>query len=122
MKGNILLMEDFLKNYRSIDPNQMQKDFPAAYRALPQTCFDAAGVFNLENWGRQEYHRSKKRSENLTHITAKGDCVRSKSEVIIANAIRARGLVYRYEELTDIGGYMKAPDFKIIHPVIHRII
>lgn len=53
-------MESFLENYRSIDPNQMQKDFPAAYRALPQTCFDAAGVFDLEKWDREGYFRSSK--------------------------------------------------------------
>lgn len=48
--------------------------------------------------------------------------MRSKSEVIIANAMKVRGLMFRYKEMTDIGGYMKAPDFKIIHLVIHRII
>lgn len=42
-------MESFLENCRSIDPNQMQKDFPAAYRALLQTCFDAAEVLILKS-------------------------------------------------------------------------
>lgn len=38
-----------MENCRSIDPNQMQKDFPAAYRALLQTFFDAAEVLILKS-------------------------------------------------------------------------
>jgi len=122
MKKNIDLMENFIRNYQSVDPNQMQKTFPKAYQSLPEACFHTAGVFDLEKWGSQPYVKSTKNPELLTQITTKGDLVRSKSEVIIANALNARGLSYRYEELCNINGYTKAPDFRIIHPKSGRII
>lgn len=122
IKENIGLMEGFLDKYGSIDPNLLEKQFPKAYQALPETCFDAAGVFDLESWGNMPYIKSAGHPENLTHITAKGDKVRSKSEVIIANALRARRLSYRYEEKTKINGYTKAPDFKILDPRTNQIV
>ncbi len=122
MESNISLMEKFLNGYQSIDPNVMQKQFPKAYQSLPQSCFDTAGVFNLDRWGSEFYVKSTSRSENLLNSTKKGDKVRSKSEVIIANAVAVRGLQYRYEEVTYINGYKKAPDFKVIDPRTGRII
>lgn len=122
MESNIPMMEKFLKNYQPIDPNILQKQFPKAYQSLPQSCFDEAGVFDLDRWGSEPYEKSTNRAENLLNFTKKGDKVRSKSEVIIANAVAARGLQYRYEEVTYINGYKKAPDFKIIDPRTGSII
>ena len=39
--------------------------------------------------------------------------MRSKSEVIIANLLHARGIEYRYEEPLEIDGLTKYPDFTI---------
>lgn len=52
--------------------------------------------------------------EKLIHKTAKGELVRSKSEVIIANALFYNGLTYEYEPTLVLGGRVKRPDFKII--------
>ena len=49
----------------------------------------------------------------LIHRTARGEAVRSKSEVIIANLLHARGIEYRYEEPLEIDGLTKYPDFTI---------
>lgn len=51
--------------------------------------------------------------ERLIHITSRGDAVRSKSEVIIANLLHARGLDYHYEAPLEIDGVAKYPDFTI---------
>lgn len=122
MESNIPMMEKFLANYKPIDPNVLQRTFPRAYQNLPQSCFDEAGVFDLSRWGSEPYEKSTYKSENLLNSTKKGDKVRSKSEVIIANAVAARGLEYRYEEVTYINGYKKAPDFKVIDPRTGAII
>ena len=51
--------------------------------------------------------------EGLIHRTARGEAVRSKSEVIIANLLNDRGIDYRYEEPLEIDGLIKFPDFTI---------
>ena len=51
--------------------------------------------------------------ERLIHRTERGEAVRSKSEVIIANLLYARGLPYRYEEPLEIDSVVKYPDFTI---------
>jgi hypothetical protein len=51
--------------------------------------------------------------EYLIHRTTRGEMVRSKSEVIIANALAARGVDYAYERPLTIDGVSKYPDFTI---------
>ena len=51
--------------------------------------------------------------EHLIHRTARREAVRSKSEVIIANLLHAKGIDYRYEEPLEINGVTKYPDFTI---------
>ncbi len=57
------------------------------------------------------------RADRLIHVTARGELVRSKSEVIIANRLADRSLTYEYEkELFAPGGDerdMRLPDFTI---------
>ena len=52
--------------------------------------------------------------EKLIHKTARGELVRSKSEVIIADALFHNGLDYQYEPELILEGKVKRPDFKII--------
>jgi hypothetical protein len=51
--------------------------------------------------------------ESLIHLTIRGEAVRSKSEVIIANLLHSKGIVYQYEQPLEIGGVTKYPDFTI---------
>lgn len=51
--------------------------------------------------------------ENLIHRTTQGEMVRSKPEVIIANALAAKGVDYAYERPLTIDGVTKYPDFTI---------
>lgn len=52
--------------------------------------------------------------DKLIHKTARGELVRSKSEVIIADALFHNGLDYEYEPALILEGKVKRPDFKII--------
>jgi len=49
----------------------------------------------------------------MIHKTVRGELVRSKSEVIIANALYYNGLDYVYESELVLEGKVKRPDFKI---------
>ncbi len=51
--------------------------------------------------------------ERLIHRTSRGEAVRSKSEVIIANLLHANGVSYHYEHPLELGGVVKYPDFTI---------
>lgn len=51
--------------------------------------------------------------DRLVHKTARGELVRSKSEVIIANALHYHNLDYVYEPELVLNGKVKRPDFKI---------
>jgi ATP-dependent exoDNAse (exonuclease V) alpha subunit len=51
--------------------------------------------------------------QNLIHRTARGEMVRSKSEVIIADHLKHRGVEYAYEQALTIDGVTKYPDFTI---------
>lgn len=51
--------------------------------------------------------------EKMIHKTVRGELVRSKSEVIIANALHYNGLDYEYEPELVLEGKVKRPDFKI---------
>ena len=51
--------------------------------------------------------------EKLVHKTVRGELVRSKSEITIANALHYNGLDYEYEPELKLEGKVKRPDFKI---------
>jgi len=61
-----------------------------------------------ENDSGQHYH-----AEELKHVTARGEKVRSKSELVIANQLAARGIPYGYEVALSIDGSTIYPDFTI---------
>lgn len=60
--------------------------------------------------------------EHLTHRTARGQLVRSKSEVVIANSLFARELPYLNEPLIEFRGAFLAPDFLILSPYDYFIV
>jgi len=60
-------------------------------------------------------HGTRFLEEHLIHRTRRGDLVRSKSEVIIADLLHALGINYHYERtLTAPDGTWRAPDFTVI--------
>jgi len=51
--------------------------------------------------------------EGLIHRTSRGEMVRSKSEIIIADHLARRGVEYAYERPLTIDGVTKYPDFTV---------
>ena len=51
--------------------------------------------------------------DRLIHRTERGEAVRSKSEVIIADKLYRQKLDYHYEAPLELGGVVKYPDFTI---------
>lgn len=79
----------------------------------PATLTDA---HYAELWQNQPYRKNKRHEENQKLITDRGELVRSKSEVIIANALSASKVPYRYEFPLVIERGEGDEDFCEFHP------
>lgn len=118
---NESLMKQFLQEYQDISLETIEASLSKAYKSDDGKAYEAINLANYKNWGNQEYQRDMKYPEALVHRTLKGDYVRSKSEVIIANCYYLKNIQYRSEEVTKVGKYFFAPDFKILVPEKRKI-
>ena len=70
----------------------------------------------IKMWQEAEYQTNGAHPEHLLHKSLKGERLRSKSEVIIANALYMNHIPYRYECELVLGDAILYPDFTILHP------
>lgn len=56
-------------------------------------------------------------AEQRIHISSKGERVRSRAEVILANSLASCRIPYRYEKQLTIGKHHYYPDFTVINPL-----
>ncbi len=70
----------------------------------------------IKTWLEMEYQTNCAHPEHLQHKSLKGERLRSKSEVIIANALYMNRIPYRYECELVLGDVTLYPDFTILHP------
>ena len=69
----------------------------------------------VENWEKEEYKRNEYRSEEKVYSTKKGDMVRSKSEVLLADMYYELGIPYRYEAALRLNNSRTVyPDFTVL--------
>ncbi len=84
---NCALMEQLMKGYQSVDPEEVMAEETRAYKTPPECSFSMSGVHNGKKWGNMPYRKYKGFPEGLKHKTLKGEKVRSKSEALIANML-----------------------------------
>jgi len=72
-------------------------------------------VFFTTSVGQTQVEKTEKRflEERLIHCTVRGEAVRSKSEVIIANLLTYHKIEYSHEKPLQFGDVIKYPDFTI---------
>jgi len=70
----------------------------------------------IKMWQEEGYQTNCAHPEHLQHKSLKGERLRSKSEVIIANALYMNRIPYRYECELELGEVKLYPDFTILHP------
>ena len=74
-------------------------------------------------WQAQSYESDPYYPENLVYETKRGEKVRSKSEMLIADTYYDLGIPYRYEAKLDIGGgSYKYPDFTALNVRTREVI
>lgn len=81
----------------------------------------SSAITSMDRWLREPYATNPRFPDRRLHKTVKGDFVRSKSELVIANALYASGLPYRYECLLQLGDIQLYPDFEVFCPKDSRI-
>ena len=100
------MMDSFQKAYNSMGPVK-QKWISPAYICDEQY---------EKEWLRQSFFNPQYKSESKVYKTKRGEDVRSKSELIIANALFEKKIPYRYEcPLTDSGQIWAVPDFTVLN-------
>ena len=75
----------------------------------------------VKAWLNEPYTKNQSFPEHLLHKSLSGEKLRSKSEVIIANALYTNHIPYRYECELVLGGVSLHPDFTILHPTTYEV-
>ena len=115
LKQELAALNAYLSNLEKI---QSQSTFlssnPQYIELLPDVCAKRFGKY--EEWTYTPYVANENHPEGLIHICKAGKYLRSKSEVIIANALYERQIPFRYECFLELGEVVVYPDFTIIDP------
>lgn len=115
-KSEINLLNEFLSKEKDIkEAPSLYLDDNSPYKPLLNSKFNSFSE-QLNQWLNAPYEKNKHYPDYLIHKTLSGQLVRSKSEVMIANALFQNKIPYRYEAaicFEDISFY---PDFTICHP------
>lgn len=96
IQAEIKELKDFIKSYK-------EKSCDMIYKKLASTRREVVTPLTLDDqtyaaaWLKVEYRRKKFAEDAPQLFTDNNEQVRSKSEVIIANALKAAGVPYRYE-------------------------
>lgn len=113
---NCKALAQLQKSYQSIDADEIMNSLPDTYQGSSAWSMMRTPSTDPEKWACADYRKNTSYPEELRHRTIKGDLVRSKSEVIIANALFTKGIPYRYDEVITIGNATVSPDFHILIP------
>lgn len=113
IEKNCKALHHLLEEYESIEPDIINRNVPKAYQLSEQRDYQFTDWIDLQEWGSAKYDKNTKYPDRLIHRTLKGERVRSKSEVIIADILFLKGVEYHYEENLTLGKETIAPDFKV---------
>lgn len=121
IEANTSAMREFLKKYKNFDPLSIRELLGKTYQMLPEKCYTLCGIHDYDHWDEEVFLSNPFYSENLTMTTIKGEKVRSKSEIDIANQLFLNGIKYRYECQCQVGATTFFPDFAILAPKDYKI-
>ena len=96
LEAEISCLKNFLTEYKSKTSNSVYEKLPSTRQQIvtPLTLTDEQYT---DAWLKVEYRHKKLPDDAQPFFTENNEHVRSKSEVIIANALKAAGIPYRYE-------------------------
>lgn len=112
-KQELEAIEKMLKIYPQKLPEEIFDMLPDSRRKYA-TPIIPGDEKNARKWMDQPYTRKPFRKGSPVFITLRGERVRSKSEMIIADRLYANGIPYRYECPLKVGNAVIHPDFSIL--------
>ncbi len=111
-QGKIIILYNqepyHLLKYTSVEHSDIAKRFTDLFRDVYKEEDDGPDMRPQIDEVNGRFYENK-----LIHKTIRGELVRSKSEVIIANQLHLHGVEYEYEPELELEGKIKRPDFKI---------
>ena len=110
LKYNLKRVENFIKTYHPQDFTKCYEKLPQARKRIIRPIFISNSEYaNL--WKMKEYEHKAQKADGI-FLTLKNESVRSKSEIIIANMLKAHNVPYHYEYPIKLkSGYILHPDF-----------
>ncbi len=116
--------EQFLSNYTEFDPMEIESSMSPTYSEIQmkQGSTDSFLTTNAKAWLTESFVSNPFAPERLTHTTASGLHVRSKSEAIIVNLLDTGGIPYRYEAPLKLDDRTFYPDFTVLRPFDQKLI
>ncbi len=121
-RRKVQLIDSFIAKYEKCQDKALQMlSENSCYKELLQDLVTTPSE-RMKQWARADYPKSSKNPEHLIHKCIANHYVRSKSEVIIANALLLNKIPYRYECQLLLGENEFYPDFTICHPRTETII
>lgn len=119
LNGRIRMMTDFLNELKKNSPCNAKDELTEGRRRLISPSFADSDI-SVEKWLSEEYEKKGFYSDENIQMTEKGERVRSKSEVLIANELFKRNIPYKYERPIMLDGITYHPDFTILNPQTGR--
>lgn len=95
-------------------PDEIYDSLPAERKALV-TPIDSDDAYAQAWLKKHEYNESFFRKDQPTYITENGERVRSKSEHMMADRFKARGIVYVFEPKVKTKVGIRRPDFLVLN-------
>ena len=122
VKKRVSAISIFLKQYQENDTEAVFEKLSEERKNLIIPWFETEETY-VNKWKEQMRGNSNEFPKEIEFYTEAGECVRSKSEKILADGFRRMGITYVYEpelELTD--GSRIYPDFALLHKGKRRTI
>ena len=127
LSKQIQLIQKFIREFDEESLEKIYNELPEIKKLLVKTLENDTEK-SVEKWENEKYETYRAFPENMIYETEKGEMVRSKSEVIIANVLyhHREILEYRYEKPLELktkdGKYIVIhPDFTIINKKTGKI-
>ncbi len=120
-EAHIKVINKFIKDY---NPNVLKE----IYSSMPDgrkefiNPVDIPDAEFIRQWLSQEYEKKGFAEGTPEHYTSVGERVRSKSEVMIADALSQIEIPYRYEYPLELGNMTIHPDFTILRAADREIL
>lgn len=111
--AEVSIIDEYIASYKkyNIKSEDLLEEY-SSYKELLNSNFQLLPN-NLQTWQNTSFDHNTLYPENLKYTTISGHKVRSKSEVIIANALYINQIPYRYECAVQIDNMVFYPDFTI---------